>query len=975
MSPRNPTDHQKKDLETFRNPSLDEDGVSEIINAKKTEIDAQSVTSISDRLVDKTPWRSVIIAGGLGFCQAVQFTLYFSSTWPYLQVVDRDSTEEFYGAVIAIYSIGQLISSPLFGYWSTKSRGVKAPLVTCLILSMIGNFTYVLAEILPHNARYLVIFARLIVGIGSGNVSVLKSYVAMASTQQDRGRAFAFLTGGITLGQTTGPVLQLLFTMIGYPGIPMFGRMKFNMYTSAAYSAVAMNFLALFFLLGLFEEKYAGIDKSQLEKKTKEEKSMDQNRLPPFDMIAVFVCYCTIFAQRFTFVNLETLNAPMGQTIFGYTRLRVVQVLGVVHAASTAVALVLYIAFVVFKLDRYMNLRRQVIIAFFGLLIFHFVTYAWPFLPGRPETYSQQEYDLAQDNGTELTGCNSDRFDWCESVPRVDEYLFYITTVIFVGFCQPNINITLNTLFSKILGPRRIGTQQGILQMCGSAARLVGPILASQAYTKYGPQIPWIMSIAVVAFVIAAWLVFHNRMVPLTTGIFKLELTSRSSSSASERSTEAKRRRHREKVVDIAPFFKSVSGDDFWNCIPYHYTQPARAFTELPQSSQCVVGDRAGGVRLLEVDGHAEELDKKHNVHNAEIVDICVNPGASLVASTSNEKYVNLLPLKDNKFGKSDRLKTEQAVRSLVCVEDCRNGANALLCGCKQVILAYDVVTRKCFGTMFNDQSGSTITKLSGVEGCLLLSATADRCNQLWDIRVQRPVKSFDAISKSTLAAGAHVDSSGRVLARIDGNDMLYFHDLDTGKLFHKHQIPDVQGQLTALRFTSLQRYLAMADSENIYLMDWNHPTSAIISKPIGKVLPEDKVSKIRWHSTNKQFYCAGNTGFQTFQFAEQLDNTYQPEKKVMMYKITDSNIEYEKGFLSNATTISPCSSRCSTELEPYILSPYYGQKGLRGSCYPQLVYYIFMASCFVIVMLLFAYCTGFIDFLHYEPPKRQRFY
>lgn len=101
-------------------------------------------------------------------------------------------------------------------------------------------------------------------------------------------------------------------------------------------------------------------------------------------------------------------------------------------------------------------------------------------------------------------------------------------------------------------------------------------------------------------------------------------------------------------------------------------------------------------------------------------------------------------------MGKADRLRTEQAVRSLVCVEDYRNGANALLCGCRQVILAYDVVTRKCFGTMFNDQSGSTITRLSGVEGCLLLSATADRCNQLWDIRVQKPVRSFDAISKGT---------------------------------------------------------------------------------------------------------------------------------------------------------------------------------------------------------------------------------
>lgn len=195
-------------------------------------------------------------------------------------------------------------------------------------------------------------------------------------------------------------------------------------------------------------------------------------------------------------------------------------------------------------------------------------------------------------------------------------------------------------------------------------------------------------------------------------------------------------------------------------------------------------------------------------------MDICINPKSDLIASTSNERYVNLLHLNENILGKSERLRTDQAVRSLVCVEDYRNGSNALLCGCRQVILAYDVNTKKCFGTMFNDKSGSTITKLSGVEGCLLLSATADRCNQLWDIRVQKPIRSFDAISKYTLAAGAHVDNSGRVLARIDGNDMLYFHDLDSGKLFHKHKISETKGQLTALRFSNSQRYLAMSDSE-----------------------------------------------------------------------------------------------------------------------------------------------------------------
>ena len=79
-------------------------------------------------------------------------------------------------------------------------------------------------------------------------------------------------------------------------------------------------------------------------------------------------------------------------------------------------------------------------------------------------------------NDTELVGCNTDRFDWCYSLKPVNVYVYYITYVLFIGTCFPNINICLNTLFSKIIGPRPQATQQGLLQVAGSSARMIGPI-------------------------------------------------------------------------------------------------------------------------------------------------------------------------------------------------------------------------------------------------------------------------------------------------------------------------------------------------------------------------------------------------------------------------------------------------------------------------------------------------------------------
>lgn len=40
----------------------------------------------------------------------------------------------------------------------------------------------------------------------------------------------------------------------------------------------------------------------------------------------------------------------------------------------------------------------------------------------------------------------------------------------------PILNIINTTLYGDVLGPRRQGTEQGILQIAGSSSRLFGPI-------------------------------------------------------------------------------------------------------------------------------------------------------------------------------------------------------------------------------------------------------------------------------------------------------------------------------------------------------------------------------------------------------------------------------------------------------------------------------------------------------------------
>jgi len=74
-------------------------------------------------------------------------------------------------------------------------------------------------------------------------------------------------------------------------------------------------------------------------------------------------------------------------------------------------------------------------------------------------------------------GCNIDSDKWCESMTQVNVWLYYSLLVTLIGSSFSNLNITLNTIFSRLVGPRMQGTQQGVLQMWGSVARLVGPLV------------------------------------------------------------------------------------------------------------------------------------------------------------------------------------------------------------------------------------------------------------------------------------------------------------------------------------------------------------------------------------------------------------------------------------------------------------------------------------------------------------------
>ncbi|KAK6052229.1 hypothetical protein COOONC_10266, partial [Cooperia oncophora] len=119
----------------------------------------------------------------------------------------------------------------------------------------------------------------------------------------------------------------------------------------------------------------------------------------------------------------------------------------------------------------------------------------------------------------ESVGCDPSEYKWCNSTHDVNFWLYAVLYCTLLSACFPIVNVSMNTLFSKILGARRQGTMQGIMLMSGSLARTLGPLLVSGLFQVYGPTPVWGIELGTLGATLLMWMVFYRRLVPLKVPI------------------------------------------------------------------------------------------------------------------------------------------------------------------------------------------------------------------------------------------------------------------------------------------------------------------------------------------------------------------------------------------------------------------------------------------------------------------------
>lgn len=467
----------------------------------------------------KSRWRSIRVMYFTMFFSSVGFTIVITSLWPYLQKIDDSANASFLGWVVAAYSLGQMLASPIFGLWSNH-RPRREPLVCSIIINLSANIYYAYAYLPRTNNKIHMLMSRAFVGFGAGNVAVVRSYVAGATSLKERTGAMANMSACQALGFILGPALQACLSFIGEHGVTVkFIDLQLNMYTAPAILAAAFGLVNILLVVLVLREHRVDDDGRHIQAinyTAEESDDVSEEAEETIDQVAVMTSNALFFIVMFIFAVFETIATPLSMDMFAWTRKEAVLYNGIIICGIGFESILVFLLVKVASRrygDRPVLLAGLAIIfcGFFILLPWgnHYPKIQWADLKNNSLVSQISKATIASNNSMEPTGCPYEQ-TWCQYTPAI-HLAQYITSDFLIGVGYPACNVMSYTLYSKILGPKPQGVYMGWLTASGSGARTLGPVFVSQAYTMLGPR--WAFSLIcgmVVGAIILLSSVYHR---------------------------------------------------------------------------------------------------------------------------------------------------------------------------------------------------------------------------------------------------------------------------------------------------------------------------------------------------------------------------------------------------------------------------------------------------------------------------------
>lgn len=445
-------------------------------------------------------WRSIRLLYFTLFLSSVQFAIVMSSLWPYLQEVEPGISETFLGWTNSGFSFCQILGSIAFGIWCHRRPAIE-PLVFSLILMIIGSLLYSYAQAFIVLGPYVILIGRMLLGFSAGNTAVCRAVVSQSTTLSERTSAFGNTAIAQAVGFVFGPAMQVAVVPFGNQGVyikPL--KLSLNIYTAPGIVGFILGLINLATLVCYFRERKVDIYVGGDIKKP-------VGILPKPDLKAIAVASILFFVFLCVFALNETILTPLMMDEFAFTSSQAV-LYGAILLAVSGIMSVACFRLVSILANRYGE--RAVLIAGLLVLLVGFTIY----LPwGNEHPVLQRTYrNMTSNTVTTSAGCPV-KYKWCHDTPKI--YLPQFLTgasLISIGYALGFL--VINTIYSKILGPRQQGTYMAWITAVGSFARVLGPMLVSRAYVSIGPRWMFLVVDGILTFAILLFGIYRHHLIP-----------------------------------------------------------------------------------------------------------------------------------------------------------------------------------------------------------------------------------------------------------------------------------------------------------------------------------------------------------------------------------------------------------------------------------------------------------------------------
>lgn len=343
----------------------------------------------------------------------------------------------FGGMLGAIYSSLQFIAAPLWGAWSDKI-GRKPVLVRSMAGMAVGYLIWIFS-----GSFTLLILSRIIDGIMGGNISTATAVVADVTTKENRSKGMAIIGIAFALGFVVGPAFGGILSLIDltemYPALADYG---INPFSVPALFAFCLSLFNTYWISAKFKESLP-VEKRGIVSTERSANIFKIFKPLPYPGINIITLSYFLFLAAFsgmeftlTFLAAERLNYTSMQNAYIF----------------------IYIGFIIaFVQGGYVRRRASAVgekkMAIIGMAAL---------VPGLlliAAAYSSKM----------LYG-----------------------GLFFLAVGSSMIMPCLTTLVTLYTPSEEQGRSVGIFRSMGALARVVGPIMASIAYYRYGAWAPYV---------------------------------------------------------------------------------------------------------------------------------------------------------------------------------------------------------------------------------------------------------------------------------------------------------------------------------------------------------------------------------------------------------------------------------------------------------------------------------------------------